>query len=307
MKKVFSIYSLVLLSTAALANEPSVFGTTTIDNTPTYTPTYTEPKKSNTTNYNSQKVVTVNDNPSSSSSSRHDSSSANAEQYDMLRSVMESYEAKISKQDEKMRRMEEENKKLREYVEESRKIQNDNQEKIKAVVGELGNLIDSINKSYVPKEKFDQLANEVRGGKTAASKTQATAPAEPAKKETAVSAKELSGKDSATLLKEADDMYDKNTYGTAKPYYQELLHRNYKPAKVNYSLGEIAFNEKSYSAAIEHYKASIALSDKGPYTPSLLLHTAQSFEKLNKTKEAQAFYKALKDNYPNSPEAKKVK
>ena len=79
----------------------------------------------------------------------------------------ESYNNKIAKMDERMRHLEEENLKLKEYVEESRKIQVDNQEKVKIVLGELGSLIDSINKNYVPKEKFDQLVNEVKGkGKT---------------------------------------------------------------------------------------------------------------------------------------------
>ena len=54
-------------------------------------------------------------------------------------------------------------------------------------------------------------------------------------------------------------------------------------------------------------EASIALFDKAAYTPTLLYLTGASFEKLGKTKEAQGFYKALKENYPDSPEAKKVK
>ena len=72
-------------------------------------------------------------------------------------------------------------------------------------------------------------------------------------------------------------------------------------------MGEIAYSQKSYSSAIEHYKASIALFDKAAYTPTLLYHTGSSFEKLGKLKEAQGFYKALKDSYPDSPEAKKIK
>jgi TolA-binding protein len=51
----------------------------------------------------------------------------------------------------------------------------------------------------------------------------------------------------------------------------------------------------------------MSLFDKAAYTPTLLYHTGASFEKLGKAKEAQGFYKALKDTYPDSPEAKKVK
>lgn len=302
---------MVLLPIVALSNEPSAFGTSDFSSTTT---------SSQTNSYNNSISVSdrkVNQAPikatslESSSSSRDSAanSSSSSEQYEVMRSLLDSYASKIAKQDERMRQQEEEMKKLRDYVEESRKIQADNQEKIKAVVGELGTLIDSINKNYVPKEKFDQLANEVRGGKAAKSAA-TSAPAETKETTTPAktfSAKELSTKDSATLLKDADEYYDKKSYTEAQTLYKELLNRNYKPAKINYNLGEIAYSQKSYSSAIEHYKASIALFDKAAYTPTLLYHTGSSFEKLGKLKEAQGFYKALKDSYPDSPEAKKIK
>lgn len=315
MKKQIFLFSIALLPIAALSSEPSAFGSSdfssgTSSSSSSYSNTVSVSDKKP---QNSQRTPTIND--SISSNSKVDLSNV-SEQYEGIRSVMDSYATKIAKQDEKMRQLEEENKKLREYVEESRKIQIENQDKIKVVVGELGTLIDSINKNYVPKDKFDQLANEVRGGKGASSKV--STPAETTKKdatkETAVttpskviSAKEFSTKDSATLMKEADEFYDKKSYTEAQALYNELLNRNYKPAKVNFNLGEISFSQKSYTTAIEHYKSSIALFDKAAYTPTLLYHTGASFEKLGKTKEAQGFYKALKENYPDSPEAKKVK
>lgn len=311
MKKQIFLFSIALLPMAALSSEPSAFGSSDFSSgtsSSSYSNTVSVSEKKP---QNSQKSAIFNDN---TSSSKADSSNV-SEQYEGMRSVMESYATKIAKQDEKMRQLEEENKKLREYVEESRKIQNDNQDKIKVVVGELGTLIDSINKNYVPKDKFDQLANEVRGGKKGA----AIPAAEPVKKDAAketptaaapaktISAKELSTKDSATLVKEADDHFEKKSYPEAQALYTELLNRNYKPAKVNFNLGEIAYSQKSYSSAIEYYKSSMSLFDKAAYTPTLLYHTGASFEKLGKAKEAQGFYKALKDTYPDSPEAKKVK
>ena len=311
MKKQIFLFSIALLPMAALSSEPSAFGSSDFSSgtsSSSYSNTVSVSEKKP---QNSQKSAIFNDN---TSSSKADSSNV-SEQYEGMRSVMESYATKIAKQDEKMRQLEEENKKLREYVEESRKIQNDNQDKIKVVVGELGTLIDSINKNYVPKDKFDQLANEVRGGKKGA----AIPAAEPVKKDAAketptaaapaktISAKELSTKDSATLVKEADDHFEKKSYPEAQVLYTELLNRNYKPAKVNFNLGEIAYSQKSYSSAIEYYKSSMSLFDKAAYTPTLLYHTGASFEKLGKAKEAQGFYKALKDTYPDSPEAKKVK
>ena len=313
MKKQIFLFSIALLPIAALSSEPSAFGSSDFSSGTSSSSSYSNTVSvSDKKPQNNQRTATINE--SISSSSKADLSNV-SEQYEGMRSVMDSYATKIAKQDEKMRQLEEENKKLREYVEESRKIQIENQDKIKVVVGELGTLIDSINKNYVPKDKFDQLANEVRGGKGASSKA-TTAPEttkKDATKETApapskvISAKELSTKDSATLMKEADEYYDKKSYTEAQALYNELLNRNYKPAKVNFNLGEISFSQKSYTTAIEHYKSSIALFDKAAYTPTLLYHTGASFEKLGKTKEAQGFYNALKESYPDSPEAKKVK
>lgn len=309
MKKQIFLFSIALLPIAALSSEPSAFGSSDFSSgTTSYSNTVSVSDKKP---QNSQKTAIFNEN---ASSSKADTSNV-SEQYEGMRSVMESYATKIAKQDEKMRQLEEEMKKLREYVEESRKIQTDNQDKIKVVVGELGSLIDSINKNYVPKDKFDQLANEVRGGKGSTTKGAAEPTKKDAVKETpaaatpskTISAKELSTKDSATLVKEADDHFEKKSYADAQVLYTELLNRNYKPAKVNFNLGEIAYNQKSYTTAIAHYKSSIALFDKAAYTPTLLYHTGASFEKLGKTKEAQGFYKALKESYPDSPEAKKVK
>lgn len=304
MKQIASL-SLValLLPVVALSNEPSAFSAGDINSANPYGLTSSEKKILQST----QKVANLNESVGSVKAEL----GTVTEQLEGMRSVIESYNNKIAKMDERMRHLEEENLKLKEYVEESRKIQVDNQEKVKIVLGELGSLIDSINKNYVPKEKFDQLANEVRGKGKATSTTAPTAAAETPKVENAKSKtltpKELASKDSATLLKEADELFDKKSFTEAKTLYAELLNRNYKPAKINFNLGEIAYNQKSYTSAIEHYKTSISLFEKAAYTPTLLSHTASSFEKLGKTKEAQSFYKALKEGYPDSPEAKKVK
>jgi TolA-binding protein len=277
MKKPISISLMALLfPVVALSNEPSAFSAGDINSPNPYGLTSSEKKilQSN------QKVSEVKAELGSVT-----------EQLEGMRSVLDGYNAKIAKMDERMR-------KLEEYVEENRQIQEENQEKVKAVLSELGSLIDSINKNYVPKAQFDKLAAELKS-KASSSKAD--------EKVKAPTPKELAAKDSATLMKEADDFFVKSTYTEAKVRYDELLKRNYKPAKINFTLGEIAYNQKSYSTAIEYYKSSIALFDKAAYTPTLLFHTGASFDKLGKKKEAQNFYKALKEGYPDSPEAKKVK
>ncbi len=279
MKKPISISLMaLLLPVVALSNEPSAFSAGDINSPNPYGLTSGEKKilQSN------QKVSEVKAELGSVT-----------EQLEGMRSVIDGYNNKIAKMDERMR-------KLEEYVEENRKIQEENQEKVKVVLSELGSLIDSINKNYVPKAQFDKLAAELKGKASAPS----TKKDEKAKTPTP---KDLATKDSATLMKEADDLFVKAAYKEAGVRYDELLKRNYKPAKINFNLGEIAYNQKSYSTAIEHYKSSIALFDKAAYTPTLLFHTGTSFDKLGKKKEAQSFYKALKEGYPDSPEAKKIK
>ena len=283
MKKPISISLMaLLLPVVALSNEPSAFSAGDINSPNPYGLTTGEKKilQSN------QKVSEVKAELGSVT-----------EQLEGMRSVIDGYNTKIAKMDDRMR-------KLEEYVEENRKIQEENQEKVKVVLSELGSLIDSINKNYVPKAQFDKLAAELKGKSAPTVTTSPTKSNETTKTPTP---KELSTKDSATLLKEADELFDKNSYTEAKTRYDELLKRNYKPAKINFNLGEISYNQKSYSTAIEYYKTSISLFDKAAYTPTLLFHTGTSFEKLGKKKEAQSFYKALKDGYPDSPEAKKIK
>lgn len=301
MKKKFFLFSITLLPVVALSAEPSVYGT--IDSNGISSKSIT----SHEIQTPSRSEDVVNSAPIRyREPEKVSNGNSSSEAYEGVRSVLQSYEAKIAKQDERMRQMEDEIVQLRQYVEESRKIQLENQEKVKTVVGELGTLIDSINKSYVPKEKFEQLENELKQNKGTVSKQKSSIPEEK-KVDKASSKQDLSSKDSATLMKEADELFDKKSYVNAEPLYKELLNRNYKPAKANFNLGEIAYTNKAYASAIEYYKTSISLFDKASYIPTLLYHTGASFEKLGKAKEAQGFYKALKTNYPTSPEAKKVK
>ncbi|EAL3833094.1 hypothetical protein EJU97_07570, partial [Campylobacter upsaliensis] len=62
--------------------------------------------------------------------------------------------------------------------------------------------------------------------------------------------------------------------------------------------------QQNYNNAIVYYKKSSSISTKGDYFPKLLYHTAISLDKVGDTKSANGFYKALKTNYPNTPEAK---
>ena len=113
--------------------------------------------------------------------------------------------------------------------------------------------------------------------------------------------------DKANLLKEAKSDFDSKKNDTSTPKYEKLLEANYKPAEVNFYLAQNWYMRKKYDVAISHYKKSAILNDKAAYMPTLLLHSAISFEKTKDKDNAKSFYSTLIDLYPNSNEAKTAK
>ena len=225
------------------------------------------------------------------------------ESYEGLRSVTEAIGTKISQIDAKILELNtkvdtntsslsKEIGELQAYVQESRELQIKNQESVKIVLKELSSLIDSINTNYVSKKSFASLEAKVKKLEQAKSSQKTAA--------------KVSQKDGATLLKEAIADYDAKRYSSAKEKFTELAKRNYKRARSNYYLGEIAYFEKSYTTAIGHYKKSLSLYDKASYIPKLLYHTGISFSKLGKKAEANRFFDALKSGYPDSKEAQSL-
>ena len=123
-----------------------------------------------------------------------------------------------------------------------------------------------------------------------------------------VSVKKLTTpEDKANLLKEAKNDFDSKKYDASTPKYEKLLEANYKPAEVNFYLAQNWYMRKKYDVAISHYKKSAILNDKAAYMPTLLLHSAISFEKTKDKDNAKSFYSTLIDLYPNSNEAKTAK
>lgn len=293
MKKI-SILWLVVTS-SLLAVEPSAYGAGNLDSTSPYGLTSSE-------KYILKNKEKVKDLAQGVGSVKIQLSQIN-ENYEGLRSVTEAFGSKISKIDEKIRLIEKDNKakkesfvslqeevtELKTYVNESRALQDSNQEKIKIVLSELSSLIDSINNNYVSKDSFKEL--EARVIKLALVKKTV----------------EISSKSGATLLKEGVNFFNKKSYEASKTRFTQLLEKNYKPARSNYYLGEIAYFQKSYKTAIAHYKKSISLYDKADYIPTLLYHTGISFTKLKENTQAKQFFDALKQGYPDSKEAKSLK
>jgi len=105
------------------------------------------------------------------------------------------------------------------------------------------------------------------------------------------------------LLKSAVSNYRAKRFTKAKESFTTLADKNYKPAETNYYLGEIAYYRKNFEEAIYHYKISVGYYDKASYMPTLLLHTALSFQKLGDDDNAQRFFDTVLSTYPESSQA----
>lgn len=108
----------------------------------------------------------------------------------------------------------------------------------------------------------------------------------------------------ADVLVDADKFYKDKNYDKARDAYATLVKKNHKPAYSNYMLGEVAYATKNYKDAIPYYQNSVSLNGKANYMPRLLYHTAISLDKIGDTANANKFYQALKQAYPDSKEAK---
>ena len=117
----------------------------------------------------------------------------------------------------------------------------------------------------------------------------------------------LTPEDKANLLKEAKSDFDSKKYDSSTSKYEKLLEANYKPAEVNFYLGQNWYMRKKYDVAISYYKKSAILNDRAAYMPTLLLHSAISFENIKDKENAKNFYSTLIELYPSSDEAKIAK
>ncbi len=174
----------------------------------------------------------------------------------------------------------------------------ENIKQLKTVMGELSSLIDTINSTYVSREEYNKLAQEINSFKLDVSKQ--------LKKIAKGSSNTLDNKSNAQVEKEADALFKKEKYADAIDMFEHLITKHYKPARAHFYIGESYFQLDEYSNAIAYFKESAKLYSKADYMPKLMLHTAIS---LNKTKDAdgaQQFFQAVIAKYPNSSEAKKA-
>jgi len=175
----------------------------------------------------------------------------------------------------------------------------ENINQLKTVMGELSSLIDTINSTYVSKDEYNKLAQEINSFKLDVAKQL---------KKIAASGNSIwDNKSSANVATEAKKLFDKKKYADAIDAYEHLIKKSYKPAAAHYYIGESYFQLNEYSNAVAYFKESAKRYSKGKYMPKLMLHTGISLQKTNDDEGAQQFFQAVVAKYPKSSEAKKAK
>ena len=203
--------------------------------------------------------------------------------------------------------------------EESDKEMRESLNTLKTAVSKISTLVNKINSEYVSsseleknmqqfitREEFEALKKAMGVKTTAVSPTKTKQ--NTSSDELAVDTnKKTTIDDKPKFFAEAKKDFDAKKYESAGEKFEQLADANYKPAENNFLLAQTWYMRKKYDLAINHYKKSAILHDKAAYMPTLLLHSAISFEKTKDKENAKSFYSTLIDLYPNSNEAKTAK
>jgi TolA-binding protein len=203
--------------------------------------------------------------------------------------------------------------------EESDKQVNSNIQTLKDALGKLSDLVNKINSQYVSESNFKNNMNQfvtraefealkkVMGVTNSSSSSSSASNSSQDKAKALLSKESLSSNDKEFLMAEAKKEFDRMYFKYAIPIYEKLLEINYKPAESSFHLGEMWFVRKKYDTALSYFKKSAMLYDKATWMPTLLLHSAISFEKTGDKENAKSFYSTLIDLYPSSKEASEAK
>ncbi|MCJ7765625.1 MAG: tetratricopeptide repeat protein [Thiovulaceae bacterium] len=284
---------LLLLPFSLLAGEPSAFGAGNLDSDNPYGLTSAEKKI-----LENKEIVQQNNRTLHSQNNEIESL---RERVDGLQSVLEAIAMKSQKNrvalGDLSKSRENEGSSVQERIKllEAQTVTNsENIVQLKTAIEGLSKIMDDQSSSFVTKENYNKLVNEVNNFKRLVA-------GELKKKPIKTSSKRVSNGDLAT---DAMNDYDDKKYGQALEEYKELVNRNYKPAHSHYMIGQIYYYQNNYAKAIAHYKESASLYKKASYMPTLMYRTAVSMEKTGDQKHAKAFYKAVIAKYPDSDEAR---
>lgn len=194
-----------------------------------------------------------------------------------------------------------------------KKIADENQqnlENLKLAVKKLTDKINIIDSNYISEKDFKKNMEQFVTLKEfeALKKSLNIKSSEKVKSDVSVksdnSENSVSNDDKSLMLEEAKKLFKIDYFTKAIPLFEKLVSQNYKPAESNFYLGEIWYYRKDYDKAISYFKKSAMLYDKASWMPTLLLHSAISFEKTGDFKNAASFYETLMTVYPDSKEAK---
>jgi len=289
----------VILPHYLTAAEPSAFGAGDLNNPNPYGLTSTEATILETKK-NLNKIVVKSNNQANEVDSLR-------ERIDGLQTIIESINNSAHENKMKMKSLEDANSRRNEYdkrIIESVQVNTKDIEKINLQIIEISKLLDAINISYVKKDEFNTLVNDVNKLKNSMSKDLSS-------KDSTVKSKSNKSQDASLsnidLEKKAKTLYDKKSYAEAIEIYKDLVEKNYKPALSSYMVGEIEYYRKNYTDSIAFFKKSATLNNKAGYMPVLMLHTAASMEKTGDIKNAKNFYDAIITQYPDSEHAKTAK
>ena len=114
-------------------------------------------------------------------------------------------------------------------------------EKLNMIIPEMSKLIDSINSTYITKDEFNSLVNDVNKFKSLMAK-ELKGNSKGSSSKTGLD--KLSNSEVATKAKA---FYKKKYYTDAIKYYTHLIEKNYKPANAHYMIGEMNYKRKNYS------------------------------------------------------------
>ena len=309
MKKLFYI-SFLISSTIAVANEVSVFGAGNLNSNKPYGLTSTEKHI-----LKNKKELGSIDSKVKNVKSTIDSLN---ERIDGLESIFEGDSQKLNSSSNKLNELitnfELKNTKIDANKQEIDSIKNvanqlltmqeeistenkKNIDTIKLAISSLTKLVNEINANYVSSKEFQSNMKQFVTVKEFRNKKNVS-------KSKKRKNNDFSLKTKKELIEETRELFKKDYFTKAIPILNYLLKENYRPAEVNYILGEINYYRKKYKDAISYFKTSAVLYDKAKHMPKLLLHSAISFEKINDLDNAKSFYSTIIEVYPDSKESK---
>ena len=190
---------------------------------------------------------------------------------------------------------------------------------LKSALTKITNLVNKINSQYVSsnelqknmtqfvtRAEFEEL-KKVMGVKTQSTTPVVSTPTTSQVQNTQDGEDLSTSESKALFMDKAKEEYERRFFNGAIPKFEKLVELNYKPAEGNFYLGQMWYVRKKYDLAISHFKKSAMLHDKAAYMPTLLLHSAISFEKTGDKENARNFYATLVDLYPNTSESQIAK